>query len=327
MQALQIQHHGPVTDLTVTDVPARAIGSGEVRVEIHAAGVNPSDVASVEGRFPDSPLPRIVGRDFAGRVVEGPPDLLGQEVWGSGGDLGIVRDGTHAESVVLPRDGVALRPARLSVEEAAVAGVPFVTASTALEAGRLASGDWVIVSGAAGAVGSAAIQVARARGACVVALVRDAGEKAQLADHRIDAVAVSERSDVAEVARAATGGRGADLALNGVGGAVFQPLLDALAAGGRLVVYSAAGGREVSLDLLNLYRRRLKLVGVNTAAAGAVECARILTDLVPLFTSGALQPLPVLERYKLSDAARAYARVAGGAPGKIVLIPDRYFDA
>jgi len=77
-------------------------------------------------------------------------------------------------------------------------------------------------------------------------------------------VATSERGDLVEATREATGGKGAELALNGVGGVVYQPFLDALADGGRMVVYAAAAGREVTLDLLELRRRRLQLIGAST---------------------------------------------------------------
>lgn len=327
MQALQIEQHGPHADLRARDVPLPPLGPGEVRVEIRAAGINPSDLVSAEGRFPHSPLPRILGRDFAGRVIEGPAELLGTEVWGSGGDLGISRDGAHAEQIILPAAGVARRPANLSVEEAAAAGVPFVTAWSALvDAGRVAAGEWVIVSGAAGAVGGAAIEIAAARGARVIALVLNDAEAERLDGQRVGAGAVarSDRNDLVNIVREATGGRGADLALNGIGGVVFQPMLDALADGGRMAIYSAAAGREAPLDLFALYRRRLQLLGVNTAVVDATRGACILAELAPLFERGALKPLSVLERYPLSAAARAYARVAEGAPGKIVLIPDRY---
>jgi NADPH:quinone reductase-like Zn-dependent oxidoreductase len=206
---------------------------------------------------------------------------------------------------------------------AAAGGVPFVTAWSALgEAGRLAAGAWVVISGAVGAVGSAAVELAAARGARVVALVRDDVEAARVDRARVAAVARADRGDLGEVVREATAGKGADVALNGVGGVIFRPILDALADGGRMVVYSAAGGREVPLDLFALYRRRLQLAGVNTAALTAADGARILSALAPLFERGAIRPPGRLERYALSAAARAYARVAGGAPAKIVLVPD-----
>jgi NADPH:quinone reductase len=323
MKALQIDRHGPHTDLRLCDVPARPLQPGEVRVEVHAAAVNPSDVGSAEGRFAYALLPRILGRDFAGRVVEGPAEWLGAEVWGTGGDLGITRDGTHAEQVVLPVAGVARRPTNLSVEESAAVGVPFTTAWSALvDAGHLAAGEWVIVSGAAGAVGSAAIEIAAAQGAQVIALVKDDAEGQRVDRTKVAAVATSEKGNLVEVARAATSGRGADLALNGVGGVIFQPLLDALADGGRMLIYSSAGGREVPLDLFTLYRRRLTLTGVSTGLLDAAAGARILTALAPLFASGKLALRQALELRPLSQAASAYARVAGGAPAKLVLVPD-----
>jgi len=294
-----------------------------VRVQVLAAAVNPSDVASTEGRFAYAMLPRILGRDFAGRVIEGPAEWLSAEVWGTGGDLGITRDGTHAEELVLPVDSVSRRPAKLSVEEAAAAGVPFTTAwLSVVECGQLAEGDWVIIAGAAGAVGLAATELARARGAHVVALVRNDGEAPRLDRTKVAAVATSERGDLVSVTRSATNDRGADLALNGVGAVVFQPLFDALGDGGRMVVFSAAAGRETPLDLFTLYRRRLQLAGVNTGVLTAADGARILTDLAPLFERGAIAPHPNLERHPLSAASTAYARVASGAPAKLVLVPD-----
>jgi NADPH:quinone reductase len=321
MQALYIEAHGPVANLKARDIPTPTPGPGQILVQIQAAGINPSDIVSAEGRFRSARLPRTLGRDFAGRVVEGPPALIGHDVYGSGGDLGVSHDGTQAEYLVLPRDAVAIRPSNLTAEQAAAVGVPFVTAWTAvIGVGQFHSGQWMIASGAAGAVGSAAAQLAIAHGGDVVALVKDDAEAAHLV--RAAAVATSARGDLVEVVHRVTNNRGVDLALNGVGAPLFQPLLEALAPGGAQVTYSAAGGRQVTLDLLEFYHHRHRLLSVDTIAANAVECARILTELTPLFESGALRPQPIAERYPLSKAADAYARVAGGTQGKVVLIPD-----
>ena len=189
-------------------------------------------MVSAEGRFPQAVLPRVLGRDFAGQVVEGPAELLGAAVWGTGGDLGITRDGVHAEQVVLAVSGVSRRPDNLAPEQAASAGVPFSTAwSCLVDAARLQSGETVIVSGAAGAVGWAAGELAAALGARVIALVKDAEEAARLHPSRLAGVARSDAADLLAVVRDVTGGRGADVALNGVGASVFRPLLDALGAG------------------------------------------------------------------------------------------------
>ncbi len=322
MKALHITAHGPAAALRPTDIPVPELPVGHVRVEIEAAAVNPSDVVSAQGGFPRALLPRVLGRDFAGRVVEGPRELVGMPLWGTGGDLGITRDGAHAASIVLPADGVSRRPSNLSPEQAASAGVPFTTAWISLvEAARLEAGETVIVSGAAGAVGWAAVELATARGARVVALVRDAAEAARVDRSRVAGVARSDTGDLAPVVRDATGGRGAEVALNGVGGAIFKPLLDGLAEGGRLCVYSAAAGREVSLDLFDFYRRRLRLLGINTGVLTVAGGARILDQLRPLFESGQLRPHPAIERFPLERAAEAYGRVAGGSPSKVVLVP------
>ncbi|HEY6307770.1 MAG TPA: zinc-binding alcohol dehydrogenase family protein [Candidatus Angelobacter sp.] len=321
MRAIYIREHRAIADLKVSDVPVPPVKPGEVLVRVEASGINPSDVASVQGRFPQAVLPRIVGRDFAGHVAEGPAELLGSGVWGSGGDLGITRDGTHAEYVVLPRQAVSRRPKNLSVEEAAAIGVPFVTAFSALmRLGRLKEGEWVIISGAAGAVGQAAIQLAHAKGARIVALVKDAKDHWVSESGKVQALAHSAQGDLDKVVREATNGRGADLALNGVGSSIFQPLLGALAVGGRHVVYSAAGGREITLDIMSFYRNQFSLLGLDTAKLDATQCAAILTELTPLFESGALTAGMIAERYALTEAASAYGRVASGGAGKVVFV-------
>ena len=322
MKALRITAHGPVGNLKPVDIPAPPLGENQVRVRIEAAAVNPSDVVSAEGRFPHAVLPRVLGRDLAGRVVEGPRELLGAAVWGTGGDLGITRDGAHAEELVLPVAGVSRRPSSLTPEQAASAGVPFSTAwSCLVDAAHLQAGETVVVSGAAGAVGWAAIELASALGARVVALVKDAEESRRLDRSRIVGVARSDAGDLPSVVQEATGGRGAQVALNGVGAPVFRPLLESLGPGGRLCVYSAAAGREVPLDLFDLYRRRLSLLGINTAVVTVEDGARILDQLRPLFETGRLRPHPLLEPHSLEDAARAYEQVARGSASKVVLVP------
>jgi NADPH:quinone reductase-like Zn-dependent oxidoreductase len=321
MRAIYIRQHGAPADIKISDVPVPSIGPGEVLVRVEASGINPSDVASLGGKFPMAVLPRILGRDYAGVVVKGPAELVGTDVWGSGGDLGITRDGTHAEYIALPQQAVTRRPKDLSVQEAAAVGVPFITAfSATVRLGQVKEGEWVIVSGAAGAVGQAATQIAHAKGARVIALIRDASEDAKLRAAGVEKIAHSDHGDLAAVVRDATNGKGADLAVNGVGGAVFGALLGALRIGGRQVVYSAAGGRESTLDILSFYRNRFVLLGLDTQQLDATQCADILEGLTPLFESGSLKPPAVAQQYPLSDAAQAYEQVAAGKNGKVVLV-------
>jgi NADPH:quinone reductase-like Zn-dependent oxidoreductase len=323
MKAVYILKHAPIANLKISEVPVPATGPADVLVKVAASGINPSDIASVEGRFPNDVLPRIVGRDFSGTVIKGPKELVGAQVWGSGGDLGITRDGTHAEYIALPAEAVVPRPKNLSMgeTEAAAVGVPFIAAFSALvRLGRVKAGEWVIVSGAAGSVGQAAIEIARAKGAHVVALVRDASERERIKSTAVEAIAQSDKADLEAVVRQATRGKGADLALNGVGSSIFASLAAALALGGRHILYSVVGGREATLDILAFYRNQSSLFGLDTQKLNATECAGILKELVPLFESGSLEPPVIAERYPLSDAAAAYKRVAAAKTGKVVLV-------
>lgn len=325
MRAIKIEEHGPVSELRVAEVREPQVGPDEVRVRVEAAALNPSDVGSRLGWFPGFPLPRILGRDFAGTVVEGPSDLVGMAVWGSGGDLGFTRDGTHAETIVVPKASVARRPRNLSAEQAAAVGVPFVTAWMALELAGLAAGESILVSGAAGAVGTAAIQLACERGARAIALVRNDSQAERLRGNEIVGTARFESpgfpEDMLELVRGLTGGHGCDVVLNGVGAPVFDAMLGALRDGGRMVVYSAVAGRDVKLDLLALYRRRIRIFGLTTGVVGVVRAAEILRLLTPRFESGALRPLEIAARFSLADANKAYAAVQAGSVGKVVLTP------
>ncbi len=321
MKAVQITKFGEPDDVVkVVDVESASLGLGEVRVKVEAAGINPSDIGNIRGLFPDTRLPRVVGRDFAGQIVEGPAQLIGQQVWGSGGDIGFTRDGAHAEFIVVPAAAATRRPANLSAEQAAAVGVPFSTAYVSLENARLVPGEWVLVSGAAGAVGSAALELVKALGGLAIALVRDKTQIPMLDMSRVEAVATSEPDNIAEVVKTATGGHGVNIALNGVGASVFQPILASLAEGGRMAVYSVTlGGREVKVDLFPLYRKRLELIGINSIPLDAVRAAAILTQLVPLFESGKISPPRVAERYPLEEAVKAYDRVRS-AQGKVAFV-------
>ncbi len=319
MKAVQIQKFGePSEALKLVEIPSRPLRQGEVRVRTEASGINPSDVANAKGAFPSTTLPRVIGRDFAGEIVDGPAQFIGLKVWGSGGDLGFTRDGTHAETIDIPVEAVSARPNNLSAEQASVVGVPFITAYSALEAARHKRGEWVLVTGAAGAVGSAAIELVHARGGFSIALVRDASQQTVLNMDKVKAVATSEAGNLADVVRDATAGRGADVALNGIGASVAPAIISSLAPGGRMMVYTAAfGGREFQLDLLPFYRYRLELIGVNTVGVDVVTCAAMLNAIRPLFESGALDPPDVAEQFPLTEFAAAYGRVAAGA-GKVV---------
>src|SRR5438309_4148174 len=147
----------------------------EVLIEVKAAAVNPSDVKAATGLMPYAVFPRTPGRDYAGIVIDGPAGTMGREVFGSSGDLGIRRDGTHASHLVVESDAVVEKPKTVSWEEAAGIGVPFVTAMEGFRrTGLPRSGETVLVFGVNGKVGQAAVQIATWQGARVIGVVRKA---------------------------------------------------------------------------------------------------------------------------------------------------------
>src|SRR5580692_332645 len=127
MKALRFSEFGPPSVLRIEKVSIPEPGEGEALVRVNAAGINPSDIGDVAGRFKKTTLPRTPGRDFAGVVVKG-NQHEGEEVWGSAPKLGITRDGSHAEYVVVPVETLSPKPKSLTIAQAATIGIPYITA-------------------------------------------------------------------------------------------------------------------------------------------------------------------------------------------------------
>jgi NADPH:quinone reductase len=307
--------------LIETDLP-RDLPPGSAVIEIRSAGVNPSDVRAVLGAVPHAVWPRTPGRDYAGVVVEGPQRLLGREVWGSGGDLGIRRDGTHARHLVLPAASLPEKPAAITLAEAGAIGVPFITAYEGLrEAGPVRQDDVVLVLGANGKVGQAAIQLASAAGARIFGVERRPTPYRGHATGEVTILGASE-GDIAARLRDATGGRGADIVYNTVGSPYFEAACRAMAIQGRQIFISTIE-REVPFDIFAFYRGRHRFIGIDTLALDSGYCAAVLDALRGGFESGTLRPFPVLTAsvYPLARAAQAYRAVLSGAPERVVLDP------
>jgi NADPH:quinone reductase-like Zn-dependent oxidoreductase len=319
---------GPeVLELAETRAPAAAGGDAVVRVD--AAGVTPGDVRNVAGGMDGTTLPRVPGREFAGTVVDGPAELVGRRVWGTAGELGFTRDGAHAEFVRFPAAALRERPAGLTPAQAALVPVAYVTAWAGLVDGvGVRDGETVVVVGAAGGVGGAAVQLARWRGARVIGVVRRAWPRELAAPYRPhEVVRTDELPDtpaaLGDAVRALTGGAGAAVLFDAVGGPDFDRHLGALAAGGRAAVVASVRERRVTVDLVSYYRRALTLVGVNSRLVDAPAAARVLEAVAPGFESGALAPPRVGQAFYLERAREAYAAVEAGGAGRVVLVPWR----
>jgi NADPH:quinone reductase len=297
-------------------------GPNDLLIEVKAAAVNPSDVKAATGLMPYAVFPRTPGRDYAGVVIDGPAGPIGREVFGSSGDLGIRRDGTHASHLVVESDAVVDKPKTVSWEEAAGIGVPFVTAMEGFRrAGIPKPGETVLVFGVNGKVGQAAVQIATWQGARVIGVVRKAEPYEGHANASIEVIDASA-TDVATRVRELTDGRGADIVFNTVGDPYFQAAHKSLALRGRQILIAAID-RIVQFNILEFYRGQHTYVGIDTLGLSSIATGAVLRDLGPGFASGHLKPFPIKANavYPLERAKEAYVAVAGSSRDRVILKP------
>jgi NADPH:quinone reductase len=319
MTAIIIHQFGDPKQLKIEQVPTPKPNGNEVLVAVKAAAINPSDVMNVAGVMHGTTLPRIPGRDFAGVIVAGKPNLIGKEVFGTGGDIGFTRDGSHAQFILLPADAVTPKPAALSMDAAGSAGVTFVTAWSALvTAADVTKNDTVVIIGAAGGVGSAAVQIAVSRGARVIGAVRDEKEiTTAKANGASDAVITS--GNFGEAIRSVTGRVGAHVVFDTTG-AMFAESIDIAAVDGRVLVITAPKDGKAIFNLRDLYRKTLRVLGVDSRHLDAVACAKILAEMKDGFAKGSFTVTPG-KAYLLASGIEAYEKAAGKG-GRVLLRPE-----
>ncbi|MGQ7863814.1 quinone oxidoreductase family protein [Pseudomonas sp. 32A] len=319
MKALQFSATGDLAALAYVDVATPVPATGEVLVQIKAAGLNPSDVKNVLGRFPYTTLPRIPGRDFAGVVVEGPQELVGQEVWGTGRDLGFFADGSHAQYLTVSAKGVAHKPSHLSFAQAASLGVPYTTAWDALERSGVGKGTRLLVIGANGAVGSAALALAKIRGAQVLGAVRRPEQFEALREQGFEGLLLGQPEALGGQVNALFG-TGADVIFDTTG--FWLPAaVAALAPFGRIAIIAAPVDGHVQLPALALYRKGGSVVGINSLLYNCEQCAVMLEQFGRFFDEDLL-PLPTgLREVSLAEGVQCFEEVNQGSADKIIFLP------
>ncbi|MBQ1024998.1 zinc-binding dehydrogenase [Micromonospora sp. C95] len=343
MRAVRIGRHGGPDVLTEAEVPVPALAAGEVLVRVGAVALNNTDLWTREGAYgrPGDPqarsgwrgpieFPRIQGADVAGRVVSVGPgvdaSLVGRRVVvdpaiydADGPDanpvglMGSERDGGYAEYVTAPARQVHdMTDSPLADDQLAALPTAYGTALGMIERGRLRAGETVLVSGASGGVGLALVQIARARGARVLAI--SSGEK-------IDAVrgagahdVLDRAKDVVEQVRAIAPD-GIDVGLDVVAGDLVSEGLPLLRDGGRWVIAGALGGYRVDFDVRRLYLHNAQLIG------SAMHTPAHFELLMDLARRGEIAPV-IATTFPLHRAADAQEELARRQHvGKIVLVP------
>jgi NADPH:quinone reductase len=296
--------------------------ANEVLIEVRAAAVNPSDVKAATGLMPYAVFPRTSGRDYAGVVIDGPSGTIGREVFGSSGDLGIRRDGTHATHLAVEAEAPVEKPKGLSWEEAAGIGVPFVTAMEGFRrAGIPKRGESVLVMGVTGKVGQAAVQIATWHGARAIGVTRKAEPYEGHTNSPVEIIDASA-TDVAARVRELTDGRSADIVFNTVGDPYFQAAHKSLALRGRQILIAAID-RIVQFNILEFYRGQHTYVGIDTLGLSSIATGDVLRELAPGFASGKLKSFPIHPAaiYPLEEAKRALVAVAGSSRDRVILKP------
>jgi NADPH2:quinone reductase len=288
MLAVQIHAYKQPDDFTPRELPIAEPRDGEVLIKVLYAGVNPSDLGNTQGYFADhTTLPRVIGRDFVGTVLSGDDQsLLGKTVMGSGGDVGFTRDGSFAQFIAVPKEGVVEVPKNVELSQAATFGVPYLAALSCLDSfPRDLSGKSILIIGGAGAVGSASTVIARGRGATVVRTILNRAEVDGLSDNlkNGDFIDLSENDDIAVKSKESTAEQGFNYVVNVVGGKTFEPGINSLTDYGHMACIASPGQPRVEFSLLNFYRRNLSLYGINTADVGIIDSAVQLRELFAEF--------------------------------------------
>jgi NADPH2:quinone reductase len=242
-------------------------------------------------------------------------------VYGSGGDIGITRDGSHARYLVLPEQALRAKPQGISMDEAGAVGVPFVTAYEGFRrSGMPQAGQTVLVLGANGKVGQAAVQLASQAGARVIAVQRHAGPFEGFASGAVDVIDARHHADVGARVRELTDGRGAHIVYNTVGSAYFEAANKAMAKGATQI-FIATHDRAVPFDIFAFYRGMHTFVGIDSLAMDCVASTAQLDAMRDGFERGTLKPFPVARSFTLDEALDAYRLVLSGSTDRVVLRP------
>jgi NADPH2:quinone reductase len=319
MRAVQITSLDGPAAVEVVEIPEPVAGPGQVLVDVHAAGVTFPEVLQSRGLYQVKPaLPFVPGSEVAGLVRSAPE---GAAVRAGDRVAAFPMLGGFAETVALDAGMVFPLPDRLSF--AAGAGLPmnYLTVDFAfVRRGRLRAGETVLVHGAAGGIGTAAVQLAGALGARTIAVV-STEEKAETA-RAAGADDVVLADGFLAAVKGVTGGRGVDVVLDPVGGDRFTDSLRSLAPEGRLLVVGFTGGEIPTVRVNRLLLNNVDVVGVGWGAFALATPGYLQEQwsrLLPHLESGALNP-PLAPALPLTDATEALASIEGRrAVGKVVL--------
>jgi NADPH:quinone reductase len=321
MRAMRAESFTGYGGLRLVEVPRPRRADGRVLVRITAAGVTPLDHTILSGGHPRAAAPLILGNEGAG-VVEDPGDSAlskGARVMFTG-PYGVAEDGTYSEWIAVRDEDLCIIPD--TIDDAIAGGMPvaYLTAQITLTQAGFEPGKTVLAPAIGGAVGNAVTQLARAQGAAKAISTTTNPAKAERARTLGfgDVIDLSAESLTDGVARL-TGGRGVDVVIDSVGGALTGHALATLALGGVLTSLGYSAGRKTTIDVTDLIWRRASLSGFSLFAQSRATKSAAWAAILPLLTSGMVKPL-VERAYRLDEAAEALRHLIEDRPfGRVVL--------
>jgi len=325
MKAIRAHAFGGPENLVLDDVPTPDPGPSEVLIEIRAAGVNPADTYMLTGNYAiTTDLPYIPGGDCAGLVVSvgsgAEAFTPGDRVFVSAA-LGRAMSGCYAEFVVRPAANVMPLPANVGFAEAAALGVPYVTAHFALfTRGRAQAGETVFIHGASGAVGTAAIQLARRAGLKVIGSAGSDAGLQQISAEGVDLAVDHTKPGYLDAVHLATGGTSPALILEMLANENLAADMDLAPQNGRIVIIGCRGDISISPRMAML--KELDILGTAIWNAPHDKVKTVLEDISAGLADGSLKPV-IGRTYPLAEAAESHRKVLrAGATGKIILAPS-----
>jgi len=288
MQVVMCEAYGGPETLVVKSVPSPTPGAGEVKIRLRARGASFADVLRIAGQYHVKSVPPFIpGGEAAGEIIELGPDVTGFQI----GDR-VLSGGGFAEETVQPASSLVKLPASVSFEAAAAFRSNYTTAYYAMQRGRLRPGETLLVHGAAGGVGLATVDVGKLMGARVIATARSEERLAvcrQLgADHVID-YSAGFREQVLDL----TGGKGADIVFDPVGGDVFDESMRCVAPFGRLLIVGFTSGRPALAKTNHLLVKDAEVIGFTIGALNRLDpdrARRNLDALVGWLGAGRITP-------------------------------------
>jgi NADPH2:quinone reductase len=324
MKAVVCKDWGPPDSLVVEEIAGLVPAAGQVVVDVKAAGVNFPDVLTVQGKYQVKPeLPFTPGNEFAG-VVRAVGD--GVTAFRAGDRvIGFTRTGAFAEQALAPAEALVPMPLEMDFDVAAAITLTYGTSHHAIvDRGALQPGETMLVLGAAGGVGLAAIEIGKALGARVIAAASSADKLAVCKAHGADVLIDYTKEDLREALKAATNGKGPDVIYDPVGGVYSEPALRSIAWRGRHLVVGFANGEIPKLPWNLMLLKGASVVGVfwgDFVRREPQANQAAMRQMLGWMVEGKLRPL-VSRRYALKDTAQALNDMAARkVTGKVVIVP------